>query len=240
MEGRIEQTDRDWEAIHGFEDLQEVLLLNWQEPDSARRGCHRPRRRSSTSFSRRPSPKNMCSVLQRPTPWAPSSRARRASDGVSAFAERASCRPGPPTEGPVVDRSERSADERHVIAAQDTVAAVDGGEIAAAEHDLSRNRISPSAGRISSSACARTAGTPMPRAISAAWEALPPSLVRIPRAAWNPATSSASVNGRAKMTSRPSEAAAMASPTENTRVPFAAPVTRRHPAPAPRTLPRDR
>ena len=34
-------------------------------------------------------------------------------------------------------------------------------------------------------------------------EALPPSLVRTPFAAWKPATSSASVNGRTRMTSRP-------------------------------------
>ena len=40
-----------------------------------------------------------------------------------------------------------------------------------------------------------THGLPMPRATSAAWDALPPSAVRMPRAAWNPATSSASVNG---------------------------------------------
>ena len=46
----------------------------------------------------------------------------------------------------------------------------------------------------------------MPRATSAAWEALPPSLVRMPRAAWKPETSSASVNGRTRITARPSSA----------------------------------
>ena len=40
----------------------------------------------------------------------------------------------------------------------------------------------------------------MPRATSAACEALPPSLVRMPCAAKNPATSSASVNGRTSTT----------------------------------------
>ena len=39
-----------------------------------------------TIFSWRSSPKNMCSVRHRPMPSAPSSRARRASSGVSAFA----------------------------------------------------------------------------------------------------------------------------------------------------------
>ena len=42
----------------------------------------------------------------------------------------------------------------------------------------------------------------MPRATSAACEALPPSEVRMPLAAWKPATSSASVNGRTRMTAR--------------------------------------
>ena len=63
----------------------------------------------------------------------------------------------------------------------------------------------------------------MPRATSAAWLALPPSEVRIPRAAWKPATSSASVNGRTRITSRPSSAAATASSAVNTISPFAAP-----------------
>ncbi len=40
-----------------------------------------------------------------------------------------------------------------------------------------------------------TAGRPSRGATSAACEALPPSLVRIPRAAWKPSMSSASVNG---------------------------------------------
>ena len=68
-----------------------------------------------------------------------------------------------------------------------------------------------------------TAGRPMPRATSAAWLALPPSAVRIPRAASKPATSSASVNGRTRMTSRPSAAAATASGALKTISPFAAP-----------------
>ncbi len=68
-----------------------------------------------------------------------------------------------------------------------------------------------------------TAGTPIPRATSAACEALPPSLVRTPRAAWKPATSSASVKGRTRTTSRPSAAAATASGAVKTMPPLAAP-----------------
>ena len=63
----------------------------------------------------------------------------------------------------------------------------------------------------------------MPRATSAACEALPPSLVRIPRAAWKPATSSASVNGRTRIVSRPAAAASTASGAVNTTSPLAAP-----------------
>ena len=68
-----------------------------------------------------------------------------------------------------------------------------------------------------------TAGTPMPRATRAACEAFPPSEVRIPLATWNPATSSASVNGRTRITSLPSEAAVTASWALNTIAPAAAP-----------------
>ena len=76
---------------------------------------------------------------------------------------------------------------------------------------------------MSSSEAPHTHGRPMPRATSAAWDALPPSLVRMPRAAWNPATSSASVNGRTRMTSRFSCSAATASSAVNTIAPLAAP-----------------
>ena len=76
---------------------------------------------------------------------------------------------------------------------------------------------------IFSSPAPTTAGRPIPRATSAACEALPPSEVRIPLAAWKPATSSASVNGRTRITSRPSCAACTASSAVNTTSPLAAP-----------------
>ena len=63
----------------------------------------------------------------------------------------------------------------------------------------------------------------MPRATSAACEALPPSEVRIPRAALNPATSSASVNGLTRTTGIPSSVAATASAAVKTIAPLAAP-----------------
>ena len=76
---------------------------------------------------------------------------------------------------------------------------------------------------MSSAAAPATHGLPMPRATRAAWLALPPSAVRIPLAAWKPATSSASVKGRTRITSRPSSAALTASSAVKTIAPLAAP-----------------
>ena len=88
---------------------------------------------------------------------------------------------------------------------------------------LPSTRTSPSATSISSVDAPHTQGRPMPRATRAAWLAFPPSLVRIPRAAKKPATSSASVNGRTRITSRSSLLARTASPAVNTIAPLAAP-----------------
>ena len=67
------------------------------------------------------------------------------------------------------------------------------------------------------------AGRPIPRATSAACEALPPVVVRMPLAAAKPATSPASVNERARMTSRPSALADDASAAVKTTSPLAPP-----------------
>ena len=84
-------------------------------------------------------------------------------------------------------------------------------------------RTSPRASSTTTSAAPVTAGRPIPRATSAAWLALPPSLVRIPRAAWKPATSSASVKARTRITSRPSAAALIAAGALSAISPLAAP-----------------
>ena len=80
-----------------------------------------------------------------------------------------------------------------------------------------------SARSISSSPTPHTAGRPIPRATSAAWLALPPSEVTMPRAAKNPATSSASVKGRISTTWRPDSAASTALSAVKTISPLAAP-----------------
>ena len=69
------------------EDALEVGLLEREQPveGGPAAGLVAARIISRMTGSRS-SPKNMCSVRQRPMPWAPNSRARRASSGVSAFA----------------------------------------------------------------------------------------------------------------------------------------------------------
>ena len=160
-----------------------------------------------TIFSWRSSPKNMCSVRHSPMPSAPNSRALRASSGVSAFVRTRSVRSS-------------SAHFRTVSNASPTSGSTSGTSSVVIEPVVpsmaSRSpacsvvpstRTSPADTSISRSLAPVTAGTPIPRATSAACEALPPSEVTIPLAAWKPATSSASVNGRARITSRPSAAA---------------------------------
>ena len=115
------------------------------------------------------------------------------------------------------------ADKRHVVGGDLAGGAVDRDPVALAQH----GRVHPhlARGEVDLEARRRrdTHGRPMPRATSAAWLALPPSDVRMPRAAKNPATSAASVKGRTSTTSRPSSAAATASSAVNTISPLAAP-----------------
>ena len=77
VQRRIEQADGDRVAVHRFEDADEVLLLerlDLGERLLATFDVRRPRIISRTAVMRS-SPKNMCSVRQRPMPSAPNSRA---------------------------------------------------------------------------------------------------------------------------------------------------------------------
>ena len=165
-----------------------------------------------TIFSWRSSPKNMCSVRHSPMPSAPNSRALRASSGVSALVRtrRRAQLVGPPQDG--VERlADLGLDERDVVGGDRAGRAVDGEPVAGVQRRRRRRAPRRPRGRSPGRWRRSPPGTPMPRATSAACEALPPSEVTIPLAAWKPATSSASVNGRARITSRPSAAAATAS-----------------------------
>ena len=174
-------------------------------------------------FGWRSSAMNMCSVRQRPMPSAPSSRARTASSGVSAFVRTPRRR---------ISSAHSSTRSKFGF----TSASTSGTSSSVTQPLVPSIAIrSPSCTCVPStvmSFCSRlmasaeaptTAGRPMPRATSAACDALPPSEVRMPLAAWKPATSSASVKGRTRITSRPSSPAATASAAVNTTSPLAAP-----------------
>ena len=174
-------------------------------------------------FGWRSSAMNMCSVRQSPMPSAPSSRARRAPSGSSAFARTPSRRSSS------AQPSTRSKYSLTCASTSGTSSSVTQPRVPSIAIRSPSCTTVPStlivrASRsIASASAPTTAGRPIPRATSAACEALPPSEVRIPRAAWKPATSSASVNGRTRITSRPAAAASTASAAVNTTSPFAAP-----------------
>ena len=174
-------------------------------------------------FGGRSAAVNMCSVRQSPIPSAPSSRARRALSGSSAFARTPSLRS---SSAQPSTRSKYSLTWASTSGTSSSVTQPRVPSIAIrspARTTVPSTLIVRCSTSIASASAPTTAGRPIPRATSAACEALPPSEVRIPRAAWKPATSSASVYGRTRITSRPAAAASTASAAVNTTSPFAAP-----------------
>ena len=153
-----------------------------------------------TTTCRLSSLKNICSVRQRPIPWAPKSRARCASWALSAFAQTSSFLTW-------------SANLRSVFSWL-----VIFGSIKCAWPKITsplapfREMISPSLITrllifISflvklTMICSQPAiqGLPRPRAITAAWLVMPPRAVKIPSAAIIPCTSLGLVSGRTKIT----------------------------------------
>ncbi len=174
-------------------------------------------------FGWRSSAMNMCSVRHSPMPSAPSSRAFLAPAGSSALARTPSRRSSS------AHSSTRSKYSSTRASMSGTSSRVTQPLVPSMAMKSPASTVVPLAEIVSaprsifSALAPTTAGRPMPRATSAACEALPPSLVRIPLAAWKPATSSASVNGRTRMTSRPSCSAWTASLAVNTTSPLAAP-----------------
>ena len=168
---------------------------------------------------------NMCSVRHRPIPSAPSSRALRASSGVSAFAQTSR-------------RRSLSAQERNVASQSGRVV---GASISASLPTItlpvlpsivsqspswnSRSSIRRTLLRrsISSASHPATHGLPIPRATTAACEVAPPFAVSTPRDAIMPCTSSGVVSTRTRMVSLPCSFHATASSAVNTICPAAAP-----------------
>ena len=172
---------------------------------SRERRLRAPRRRRPGSspriFGWRSSAMNMCSVRHRPMPSAPSSRALRGvlrRVGVRPHAEPAQSSAHPRT----VSSSRISSKAGPRASTSGTSSSVTSPLVplmAMKSPGLDRRRrrrgCSAPRGRSSARTAPVTHGTPMPRATSAACLALPPRLVRMPLAAWKPATSLASVNG---------------------------------------------
>ena len=132
-------------------------------------------------FGCRSSAMNMCSVRHSPIPSAPSSRARAASRGVSALARTRSRRISSDHRS---TRSKRSSiDGGSSRAPCSTTAPSEPSTpiMSPARNALPSMRSSPACGSIATPAPV-TAGTPIPRATSAACDALPPSEVRMPLA----------------------------------------------------------
>ena len=168
-------------------------------------------------------PRKMCSLRQRPIPSAPNSRARDASSGVSALARTPRLRSSSAQARTVLKSSPISTSSSSTSSAVTTPVLPSIAIVSPSASSVPPARSRLAFRSISSSPAPATHGFPIPRATRAAWLALPPLLVTMPSAAWKPATSSASVCGRTRITLRPSAAAATASGAVNTISPFAAP-----------------
>ena len=148
----------------------------------------------------RSSAMNMCSVRHSPIPSAPElPGAPRVAGRVGVGAHAAAARSSSA-------HARTCSKSRSIVGSSKRRARLDDCPVAAVDRRSRRRPGTPgrrSAARRrprrSTTGAPVTAGTPIPRATSAACEALPPSEVRIPFATWKPATSSASVNGRTRI-----------------------------------------
>ena len=139
VQRRVEQPDRDRQPVHRLEDPLEVGLLERQQLLERRARAPRRRRRGSPRAicGVAVSPKNMCSVRHRPMPSAPNSRglARvlgRVGVGAHAAAARSSS-----AQRRTVSKSlaHLRLDQRHVLDGDRAGRAVDGDQVALAQHD---------------------------------------------------------------------------------------------------------
>ncbi len=190
---------------------------------AARRPCSSEARIISWTTGSRSSPKNMCSVRQRPTPWAPNSRAFAASSGLSAFAHTWS-------------RRTSSAHSRIV-----SKSSLIRGGTRSTSPTMTRP-VPPSIVIVSPSCSNRpprvivfaalsmsrpsqpaTQGLPMPRATTAACEVMPPCAVSTPLAWIIPWMSSGVVSQPTRMTASPALPRSSAVSASSTIAPDAAP-----------------
>ena len=166
----------------------------------------------------------MCSVRQSPSPSAANSRAIRASAGVSALARTPRSRAAsahsssrenaPPSSGAIIAGAPAITSPR-----------VPSSVTRAPSPNTRPSRLVSvrSTGSRRSSPAPTTQGSPMPRAITAAWLVMPPRMVRTPRAACMPRMSSGLVSSRTRIVASSLAAAAWASSAVKTIRPVAAP-----------------
>ena len=191
----------------------------------------------SLSTSSRRSPRNMCSVRHSPMPCAPNRRARAASSGVSALA-RTRSRRAPSAWAMIRETALTRSSSTFSPSKWRTTNAAETGtspantspvdpsiEIRSPSRTVRPSRTWNCRAFVSTSSASapQTQVRPIPRATTAAWEVLPPRLVRMPRATTMPRRSSGLVSLRTRMTSSPRSAHSTAVSESKTALPTAAP-----------------
>ena len=172
MQRRVEQADRDRQAVHRLEDALEVLLLQRQQlvERGAPRSSSVVREDHLAHLRLAVGAMNMCSVRHRPMPCgAELARLARVLGrvGVRAHAEPAQL--VGPREHALEVLGHLGLDERDVVDGDRAGRAVDRDAVALAQRPCPRRAPRRAARSISSALAPVTAGRPMPRATSAAW-----------------------------------------------------------------------
>mmetsp|Transcript_8935 Transcript_8935/g.13332 ORF Transcript_8935/g.13332 Transcript_8935/m.13332 type:complete len:379 (+) Transcript_8935:733-1869(+) len=167
--------------------------------------------------------KNMCSVRQRPMPWAPFFRASMASSGESALAKTSRSLMSsthcmkvprwPSKPGLIIGKAPVKSSPVLPLSEMRSPSLISLPPITACFFSSS----------MSSSPIPQMQVLPHPRATTAAWEVIPPRAVRIPAAACMPPTSSAEVSSRIRIALVPLAKCASTSSVVKAATPTAAP-----------------
>ena len=225
VQRRVEQADRDRQAAHDGEELDEILALHRQEfcerRAAALRNCRRGSSRARRGCARR---RRTCARCGRGRCPRRRTRARRARRSASRRWRAPACG-APHRPSPSACRNRRSA----------PAAASARGRRRPRRSPPSMVMTSPArqvfrrptwcraSASIFTAPAPQTQGFPMPRATTAAWLVMPPRAVRMPSAATMPWISSGLVSLRTRSTSWPSLFSRSASSAVKTISPVAAP-----------------
>mmetsp|Transcript_549 Transcript_549/g.1016 ORF Transcript_549/g.1016 Transcript_549/m.1016 type:complete len:202 (-) Transcript_549:1273-1878(-) len=185
-----------------------------------------PRRIQRRTTGRRSGAKNMCSVLHKPMPLAPNSRAFLASGPESAFAKTLSVSLTSSDHLSKVPKVPSRDGMVVLMATRMTSPVLPLIEMTCPSWNFSPVLLMMRVlffSLISSSSQPTTQGLPHPRATTAACDVTPPRDVKIPCEAHIPPTSSGDVFSRTKMTSSPAAAISSAAVVVKQIFPTAAP-----------------